>query len=168
MLKIAGHTIALEALKDGWQQGNFRIAARLPVGRRFGRAEGENRLASPHAPDNAGQAKHRRGKTMMHLRHGGDGSMRTRTSWLAGLLLVLLCTPSTVRAQGPHFGSPQTEMPLPLMWGDRDTGPYVAFEAIYMRLNVSYHNQLIAVRGFRDESGFIDGSSDPDNFAVNG
>jgi putative beta barrel porin BBP7 len=94
--------------------------------------------------------------------------MRTRTSWLAGLLLVLLCTPSTVRAQAPHFGPPSFDMPLPVMWGDRDEGPYVAAEAIFMRLNVAYHNQALVFRGLVDEAGQLDGSTNPDNVLING
>src|SRR5262245_5679507 len=98
---------------------------------------------------------------MRHLRHGGDGSMRTRTKWLAFLLVGgLFVTPATVRAQdnpGASTRSPVFETPLPLMWGDRDEGLYVATEFLVLRMNNPLRQQGVAFRGFIDQSGQIAG-----------
>lgn len=90
--------------------------------------------------------------------------MRMRTSWLAGLLLALaMSMPGTARAQGPNFNGPAVELPLPTMWGDRDAGPYVAGELLFMRLNQPLRRQALAFRGLWDIDGSLDGSTTPDN-----
>jgi hypothetical protein len=90
--------------------------------------------------------------------------MSTRTSWLAGLLLgVALCLPITARAQGPNFNGPVFELPLPTMWGQRDTGPYVAGELLFMRLNNPLRAQTLAFRGLWDIDGTLDGGTRPGN-----
>ncbi len=78
--------------------------------------------------------------------------MRTRAKWLACLLLGgLALTPAAVRAQS--IGSPMPELPLPLVWGQKEAGFYFVGEALFWRLNNPLRSQPIAVRGFRDEAG---------------
>lgn len=87
--------------------------------------------------------------------------MRTRTKWLALLLVGGLClTPATVRAQdnpGASVRSPEWESPLPLMWGDRDEGLYVSTEFLILQFDNPLRQQALAFRGFIDNFGQLNG-----------
>ncbi len=83
--------------------------------------------------------------------------MRTRTKWLACLLLGGLFTPATVRAQ--NLPSPSWEFPLPLMWGQKESGFYFVTEGLFWRLNNPLRDQPLALRGFVDIDGQAAGIS---------
>lgn len=83
--------------------------------------------------------------------------MRSRTKWWG--LLVLLGTmflPKTATAQ-INMGAPMWEHPLPLMWGERNEGWYVAGEALAWRVNNVLEGQVLATRGFYDLDGTLRG-----------
>ena len=94
--------------------------------------------------------------------------MSSRTKWWLGLVLTAVfvtplpafgqdCGPQAGLGAMPNYGPPVTEMPLPLMWGARDEGPFFAMEAVAMRLNNVLRNQLVAQRGFWDDTGLARG-----------
>lgn len=98
--------------------------------------------------------------------------MSSRTRWQLGALLAAVLTSSmasTATAQGQecgsqpglggaaNYGAPVTEVPLPLMWGQRDEGPFFAMEAVCMRINNILKPQVVAQRGFWDDTGWARG-----------
>lgn len=86
--------------------------------------------------------------------------MSSRTRWLLTLSVALLATPAWAQPQNgtTNLGSPVTEWPIPLMWGDRDEGFYFGAEAGMWRLNNPLRNQTVARRGFRDLDGSLRGN----------
>lgn len=98
-----------------------------------------------------------------HLREGGRVSMSRRTKWIIGAVAALLgATPAM--AQGPagtmNYGPPVHELPIPLMWDQRDEGFYFSAEALVMRINNTLNGQTVAKRGFIDRDGSIVGNPD--------
>lgn len=103
--------------------------------------------------------------------------MSSRTKWWLGVVMsAALSVPSGAWAQPgcapgaacppgggtglghmTNYGPPVTEMPLPLMWGERDEGPFFAMEAVVMRINNPLKPQVIAVAGFFDDTGLARG-----------
>jgi hypothetical protein len=81
---------------------------------------------------------------------------------LLGLVvLALFALPTAARAQGGgSLGPPMWEMPMPLMWGERNEGIYTAFEALIMRINNPLHTQVVGIRGIFDEAGTIQGQGE--------
>jgi len=105
------------------------------------------------------------GENQRNLTHGtgGEGSMTTRSGWLAYMLIgACLWTPASARAQ--YFGrgdlAPSWEFPLPLRLDHRESGFYTAFEGLAWRLDNPLRPQVLARRGFFDESGFARGQGD--------
>jgi hypothetical protein len=94
--------------------------------------------------------------------------MSSRTKWWLGMILTAaLAAPLTARGQEcgpqaglgamPNYGAPVTEWPLPLMWDARNEGPFFAMEAVAMRINNILGGQLVAQRGFWDDTGLARG-----------
>ncbi len=83
--------------------------------------------------------------------------MGTRTTWLACLVVAgLMATPA--RAQfGPGEPVPSPDLPLPLVWGDTDEGPFFWAQGRAMRMNNPLGNQPLVFRGLIDSDGQISG-----------
>lgn len=90
--------------------------------------------------------------------------MSRRTKWIIAAAAALLGS-APASAQGPSLGTtnlgpPVYEVPIPLMWGERDEGFYFSAEAAVMRVNNALQGQVVARRGFRDYDGSIVGNPD--------
>ncbi len=87
--------------------------------------------------------------------------MRTRSMWLAGVLVgALVLTPAVGRAQTPNIGESEMVFPWPLGPLDHaESGPYLALEAMYWRMNNPLQSQVLAVRGFVDDAGQVTGDA---------
>ncbi len=83
--------------------------------------------------------------------------MMTRTTWLGLLVGALFMLPAAARGQDMNVGAPSWEFPIPTMWDQRDEGLYFAAEALFFRINNPVRSQVLAVRGFWDTAGTING-----------
>jgi hypothetical protein len=92
------------------------------------------------------------------------GLMRTRTGWLALLLVTVAAALAPTRgwAQGETYEVPQSDPawnPLPL-YSDRPEkgGLFVGAEFLFWRQTNPLKNQIIAIRGIQDDTGAILGA----------
>lgn len=108
-----------------------------------------------------------------HLREGGRVSMSRRTNrikWIIAAAAALLgAVPASAQSAvtgTTNFGSPTWEVPIPLMWGEKDEGFYFSAEAAVMRINNALQSQVVARRGFIDYDGSIKGNPDGGDITI--
>lgn len=90
-------------------------------------------------------------------------SRRTnRTKWIIAAAAMLLgAVPASAQSAvigTTNLSSPTWEVPIPLMWGEKDEGFYFSAEAAVMRINNALQSQVVARRGYRDLNGYINGN----------